>query len=97
MGVHGSDGGMGEKEGSTRGETGGPDTTDDGDGGPDDELDGEVSGLDKRGLDGVEGGQKGSRKMETEVRNRMGRMTRMEREKIWGTEGRSVGGVGKDL
>ena len=50
--VHGSDGGMGEEEGSTRGETGGPDTADDGDGGSDDESDGEVGGFDKGGFDG---------------------------------------------
>ena len=54
--VHGSDGGMGEEEGSTRGETEGPDTTDDGDGGPDDESDGEVGGFDKGGFDRAEGG-----------------------------------------
>ena len=42
-GVHGSGGGAGKTEGSPRGETGGPDTMDDGDGGPDDKSDGEVT------------------------------------------------------
>ena len=38
---------MGEEEGSPRGKAGGSVPTDDGDGGPDDELDGEVGGVDE--------------------------------------------------
>ena len=47
---------MGEKEGSPRGKAGGSVPTDDGDGGPDDKLYGEVGGVDEGGVDGVEGG-----------------------------------------
>ena len=43
-------------EGSPRGKAGGSVPANDGDGGPDDELDGEVSGVDEGGFDGAEGG-----------------------------------------
>ena len=64
---------MEEWEGSTRGETGGPDTTDDGNGGPDDESDGEAGGADEGGFDGVEGGwgrRAGGRKRRQKGRRR---------------------------